>query len=228
MNHPVTRALVYAAITAVVLIGMTACDWRGQTKHSDVGYGIGQPVRTLVVQGETGSINVVGGGDAVTVTEHQDYRDQQPATTHQLSADGTLTLAYHCHECGVGYDIRVPAGTVVKLTEQTGEVDLTGLTADVQAGTGTGRIRAVGLAGAKAELHTGTGSVSASFTGTPAVVDTRTGTGSIDITVPKGAGYTVQAGAQTGAVKVTVPQDAAAGRTIDARAETGSVTVGDA
>jgi hypothetical protein len=228
MNNRLNRVLLYAAVTAIVLMGMTACDWWGPTKHNDVSYGIGQPVKTLVVQGETGSITVVGGGDAVTVTEHQNYRDNQPGTTHQLSADGTLTLAYQCHDCGVDYDIHVPAGTVVKLTAATGDVHLSGLTADVQAGTDTGRIYAVGLAGGKAELRADTGDVSASFTGTPAAVDARTETGSIAITVPKGAGYTVAAGAQTGAVKVTVPSDGSAGRTIDAHAETGSVTVADA
>jgi hypothetical protein len=229
MNHRLTRVLVYTAITAVVLIGMTACDWWGSDKHTDVSYGVSygvsQPVRSLVVQGDSGDITVTGGGDTVSVTEHQRYRAQQPATTHRLSADGTLTLAYQCHDCGVGYDIQVPAGTVVKLIAATGDLRLTGLTADVQASTDTGKIQATGLAGGKAELRAQTGSVTASFTGAPRVVNASTQTGSIDITVPRGTGYTVAAGAQTGSVKVTVPQDASAGRTIDARSETGDVAV---
>ncbi|TQF04992.1 DUF4097 domain-containing protein [Kitasatospora acidiphila] len=225
MDNRLTRVLVYAAITGAVLLSMTACDWWGSRKHNDVSYGVSQSVKTLVVQGETGDITVVGGGDAVTVTEHQHYQDQQPVTTHQVSADGTLTLAYHCHDCGVGYDIHVPAGTVVKLTASTGDVDLSGLTADVQADTETGKIRATGLTGGKAELRAQTGDVCASFAGAPRAVNASTETGSVQITVPGGTGYTVAAAAQTGSVKVAVPQDPSTGRTINAHAETGSVAV---
>lgn len=53
MNNRLTRVMVYAAITGIVILAMTACDWTGSEKHTNVSYAIGQPVKTLVVQGQT-------------------------------------------------------------------------------------------------------------------------------------------------------------------------------
>ncbi|MGF1430481.1 DUF4097 family beta strand repeat-containing protein [Kitasatospora sp. LaBMicrA B282] len=224
MNQRLAKLLGCTAITGIVAFGATGCFWDAD-QHKEVSYGISQPVKKLVVKGDTGAVDVVGGGDAVTVTEHQTYKDGQPATTHRVSADGTLTLTYDCRNCGVGYDVHVPAGTVVELTEDTGDIELSGLTADVQADVDTGQIRATGLGADKARLHTGTGSVTAAFTARPTAVDAHTETGSISITVPQGVGYAVSAGAQTGSVDVSVPQDGSTGRTINAHTETGSVSV---
>ncbi|GAB2692622.1 DUF4097 family beta strand repeat-containing protein [Kitasatospora kifunensis] len=226
MNQRLTRMLGYTAITGLVVFGMSGCFFSEQ-QHSDVSYGIDQPVHSLVIQGKTGGIRVVGAGTGVHVVEHQSYDSKAPASTHTV-ADGTLTLTYTCDDdCGINYEVDVPAGTDVKVSAGTGDVHLSGLSAGVQATTGTGQVEGVGLAGASADLRSSTGDVSATFTVVPGSVTATTSTGNVKVVVPSG-GYAVKATADTGTVKVTVPQDAASGHAIDAESDTGNVTVSHA
>ncbi|MFJ1703188.1 DUF4097 family beta strand repeat-containing protein [Kitasatospora sp. NPDC088346] len=222
------RPLPYAAITAVVVLGMSGC-FLDQDEHRDVAYSVTEPVRVLVIEGRTGDIRVVGGGDGVRVTEHLSYRDQEPEATHTV-ADGTLTLGYRCPQdgCGVGYEVRVPAGTEVRVATSTGGVRLSGLTAAVDAATSTGSIEADGLAGAAVRLTTGTGDVAVDFAAGPTGVQVRSDTGSVSVRVPGREEYAVTAGTDTGRVSVSVPRRDDAPRTITARTGTGDVTVGNA
>ncbi|MFF7633971.1 DUF4097 family beta strand repeat-containing protein [Kitasatospora sp. NPDC008050] len=225
MNQRLTRLLGCTAITGLVVFGMSGCYFDDQ-QHRDVGYGIDQPVHALVIKGDTGNIRVVGAGSGVHVVEHQNYGSKAPASTHTV-ADGTLTLTYSCHDCGIDYDVDVPAGTDVKVSEGTGDVHLSGLSAGVQASTGTGSVEGVGLTSASASLGSSTGNVSATFTGVPGSVTAKTSTGNVKVVVPAG-GYAVKATADTGSVKVSVPQDGASGHAIDAESDTGNVTVSHA
>ncbi|WP_354641057.1 DUF4097 family beta strand repeat-containing protein [Kitasatospora camelliae] len=225
MNRPLARVLLYTGITAVVAAGAVGYAV-GDDRERDVRYGVAEQVRTLVIEGETGEVEVTGGGSAVEVTEHQSYRETAPETTHTV-ADGTLTLAYHCPDgdCGVGYRVRVPAGTVVRVHNSTGDVRLTGLSGEVEARTGTGGITAE-LSSPVVRLTTGTGSVSAAVDGDPRRVEAVSGTGDVRVRVPRGRPYAVDTASDTGNVKVSVERaDAATDHTITARTETGDVTV---
>jgi hypothetical protein len=212
------------AVTAFVLGGMSGCLF--DDRQRVVGYGVSEAVRTLVVQGDTGDIRIKGGGSAVRVTEYRTYRDAEPAATH-TTVDGTLTLAYTCPDghCGVGYEVEVPAGTVVRVANGTGAVTLTGLNAEVEARIGTGSVTARGLGSPTARLETETGDVSVSFAGQPSAVQALSQTGSVRVEVPHGTPYAVDAKTRTGDVKVTLARQDAADHRITARTETGSVTV---
>ncbi|MFE4604854.1 DUF4097 family beta strand repeat-containing protein [Kitasatospora indigofera] len=224
------RVLVRAgsklAITAAVVGGMSGC-LVGDDQERVVVYGVAEPVRTLVVQGHTGDIRVTGGGAAVRVTERRTYRAAEPVATH-TTADGTLTLGYRCPDgdCGVGYDIEVPAGTVVRVENGTGDVTLSGLGAEVDVRTDTGDVRASGLTSPTVRLQARTGGVSASFRPGPATVRADTRTGDVRVQVPREGTYAVEAATRTGDVKVGVAGDDTAARRITARTETGNVTVG--
>ncbi|MER5641695.1 DUF4097 family beta strand repeat-containing protein [Kitasatospora sp. NPDC002227] len=224
------RVVGATAITGAVLFGMSGCFLGDDRQHEDVSYGVADQVKALVVHADTGDVKVTGGGSGVQVTEHRSYQDQQPDATHVTAADGTLTLGYRCpdHNCAVGYEVKVPAGTVVKVVTDTGSVELTGLKAEVDAKTETGDVEAEDLAGARASLSTQTGSVRARFTGDVTEVHSSSQTGSVRLTLPKEAAYLVNAKAQTGNVNVGVKQDPAATRTVTATTETGDVTVSGA
>ncbi|MDH6124313.1 DUF4097 family beta strand repeat-containing protein [Kitasatospora sp. GP82] len=227
MNYKV-RLLTYTAITVVVVGGMSGC-FPDDDKTKSVSYGISDPVQTLVIEGSTGDIRVTGGGSGVQVVEHQTYRSKPPAAVHS-TAGGTLTLSYKCPDgnCGVGYEVEVPAGTVVRVSDDTGAVRLTGLSGQIEARSDTGSIEATRLSAASVDLRTSTGGVTASFETQPETVKATTDTGSVRVKVPAGDPYTVAARADTGSVNVAVSQQPGARRTITASTSTGNVTVANA
>lgn len=218
------RVLGAAAITGVVLIGMSGC-LPGDDRRRDVGYGVDEPVRVLVVEGRTGGVTIRGGGEAVKVVERQSYQGAPPRSSHEVS-DGTLTLRYDCDDCGIGYEVDVPAGTRVRVGSETGGVRLSGLAAEVEVKAGTGGVEASGLTSPVVRLSTVTGGIEASFTTSPSTVEARARTGGVRVRVPAGEEYAVDASAGTGGVSVEVPRRPGAARSITARTETGGVTVG--
>ncbi|MGK4581341.1 DUF4097 family beta strand repeat-containing protein [Kitasatospora sp. HPMI-4] len=224
------RVLTRIAVTAAVVGGMSGCfSFLDDDQTKDVSYEVPGTVRTLVIEGATGDIRVVGGGTGVQVTEHQKYHSTAPAAVHS-TAGGTLTLDYKCPDgdCSVGYEVNVPAGTVVRVSDGTGDVHLSGLTAEVKAETGTGNVEAKRMSATSVDLSSSTGDVSADFVAQPETVKATTSTGSVTVKVPSGDPYTVTAGADTGNVRQTVSQQPGARRTITAHSNTGDVTVTNA
>ncbi|MCQ4081357.1 DUF4097 domain-containing protein [Streptomyces sp. RB6PN25] len=227
---PKIRPGVPPVLCAVAGLVLTACSGIDveQEHHKTVSYGVSTPVRKLVVKGRTGDIHVTGGGGGtVSVTETQDYRNAPPHTTHATSGS-TLTLTYDCSDCGVSYDVHVPAGTAVDVTDDTGSVTLSGLGGPVQASTGTGDVTADGLTSSQARLTAETGDVHAGFDASPATVYATADTGNVGVTVPQGGAYAVDAVADTGDVRVNVTTAGDSAHSITAHAGTGDVTVGAA
>ncbi|MDH6704608.1 DUF4097 and DUF4098 domain-containing protein YvlB [Kitasatospora sp. MAA19] len=219
------RMLGAVAITGAVLVGMSACLPVGDDQeHRTVGYGVAEPVRELVVDAHTGGIVVTGGGDAVHVVEEQNYRGDVPRTTHEVK-DDVLRLTYDCRGCGVGYTVQVPAGTKVRVTQETGGVRLVGLAAEVEATVETGGVEATGLTSKDVRLSTGTGGVRVDFAAAPEKVEAKASTGGVRVAVPAGEAYAVDAHAGAGGVDVRIPSQPGAARSITARTGTGGVTV---
>ncbi|MFD5465623.1 DUF4097 family beta strand repeat-containing protein [Kitasatospora sp. NPDC127059] len=219
------RVLGAVAITAAVVLGMQGClpFWESD-EHRTVSYGVAEQVKELVVEAENGGVEVTGAGDSVQVVERQSYRGSAPRTTHEVK-DGVLRLAYSCDSCGVGYTVRVPAGTKVRIKEENGGVRLAGLAAEVDAAVENGGVEATGLTSPTARLSATNGGVRADFAAAPTALDARVGNGGVRLAVPSGAAYAVTAEAREGGTDVGVPSQPGAAHTITARAETGGVTV---
>lgn len=224
------------AVAVLAVLALTACSGISgidvqQEHRKTVRYEVNAPVRTLVVKGTTGDVHVTGGAGSVSVTETQVYRDAPPHTTHATtgaSSRRTLTLTYDCSDCGVSYDVHVPSGTAVDITDDTGSITLSGLAGPVQARTGTGDVSADGLTSAQTRLTAETGDVHATFGATPTTVYATADTGNVGVTVPQGGAYAVDAVADTGDVRVNVTTTPDTGHSITAHAGTGDVTVGTA
>ncbi|MFH9351733.1 DUF4097 family beta strand repeat-containing protein [Kitasatospora sp. NPDC017646] len=222
------RALGAVAITAAVVLGMQGClpFWESD-EHRTISYGVAGSVGELVVEGEDGGVVVTGTGDAVQVVEKQTYRGAAPKTSHEVK-DGVLRLAYSCDSCGVGYEVRVPAGTKVRIKEENGGVRLVGLSAEVEATVQNGGVEATGLTSPTAHLNATNGGVRADFAAAPTTLDARVGNGGVRLKVPSAAAYTVTAQARDGGADVGIPSQPGAAHSITARAETGGVTVSGA
>ncbi|WP_033214056.1 hypothetical protein [Kitasatospora phosalacinea] len=218
------RLVGAVAVVGLLAGGAVGCGpWDDRKKT--VSYEVPGRVTELRVDGEVGGIEVTAGDGPVRVVEKRNWQDEEPQATHVL-ADGVLELTYSCSRCGVGYEVRVPAGTVLRLKETTGGIRVRGLSGDVTAEAVTGGVEATGLRSANVVLKAETGGVSARFAAAPTRVELRTETGGVELTVPPGEAYEVDAHASTGGTEVSVPSQAGAARTLVARANTGGVKVG--
>ncbi|MFJ8626284.1 DUF4097 family beta strand repeat-containing protein [Kitasatospora sp. NPDC093550] len=222
------RALGAMAITAGVLVGMSGCLPIGDdSEHRTVSYGVAESIKELVVEGRNGGVEVTGDGDTVHVVEKQNYRGDAPKSTHEVK-DGVLRLTYDCDSCGIGYTVRVPAGTTVRVKETNGGVKLNGLAGEAVAEVTNGGVEASGLTSPKAKLTSVNGGVRADFAAAPSTLEARTTSGGVHVSVPRGEAYAVDAHAANGGVDVGVPTQPGAAHSITARAESGGVTVSGA
>ncbi|MFF7990053.1 DUF4097 family beta strand repeat-containing protein [Kitasatospora xanthocidica] len=223
------RVLGAVAITAGVLVGMSACLPIGDDQeHRTLSYGVADRITELVVEGENGGVEVTGGGDTVHVVEKQNYKGAEPKSTHDVK-DGVLRLTYdYCDSCGIGYTVRVPAGTRVRVKQTNGGIKLNGLAGDAEARVENGGVEASGLTSAQVKLTAVNGGVRADFAAAPSKVEAATSNGGVRVTVPSGEAYAVDAKASVGGVDVGIPSQPGAAHSITARAETGGVTVSGA
>ncbi|MFB4311831.1 DUF4097 family beta strand repeat-containing protein [Actinomadura sp. GTD37] len=182
-------------------------------------------IRELRLDMEGAAVSVGPGPDG----EARVYKDlrwglREPGVTESL-VDGVLSVAFRCGGtglpgggCGADIDVRVPAGTRVSAVSGAGEIDVRGLTGDLDLRTGSGRI---GVAGARGRLRlrarsgaiTGTGLASPEtrarvssgaldlrYAEPPRTVEASAGSGAAKIIVPPGSHYAVQAGTGSGDV----------------------------
>ncbi|RKE19586.1 hypothetical protein [Streptomyces sp. TLI_171] len=217
------RTVGAAAVLGLLLVGAVGCGpWDDQRKT--VSYEVPGRITELVVDGEVGGIEVRAADGPAQVIEKRTWKDEEPQPTHTLEG-GVLKLTYSCSQCGVGYEVRVPAGTKLRLTETTGGIVLRGMAGDIRAQTVTGGVEGTGLRAADVTLEATTGGVSAQFAAAPTRAELRTETGGVELTVPAGESYSVDAHAETGGTEVSVPTQAGAARSLVAKAHTGGVKV---
>lgn len=188
-------------------------------------------VSRLVVRGQIGNITITGSsGPSVSVRARLNYSSTPPSVSRQLSGQ-TLTVGYSCADqasCGVGFDLTVPRGIAVQVTDTTGSIAAALLAGSLTVKVGTGDISATDLSGAQVTLSSGTGNITGQFSATAsaaATVQATAGTGDVQLSVPGPGPYRVTAVTGKGSTTVTVPRSVTAARTITARTGTGDVTI---
>jgi len=193
-------------------------------------YIISSPVTTLAIYGGAGTIMVTGGwGSTIAVTERAYYSDSKglPTTSHVVNGS-TLALSYSCPAqltCGVSYDVQVPRGVTVQVSDREGAIILASLAGTIQAHTIAGAITATALASPTVSLTSAAGPITAAFTAVPTSVTASTNAGAITLAVPGSAVYQVHAHTYVGSSAVTVPQSATAGSVITASSDLGNVKI---
>lgn len=176
-----------------------------------------------------------------------------------LSGD-LLTLPADCHSgafgwlwfCSVHYDVRVPAGLqldvragsgdvganaiqAASLNLHTGSGDIDVESADVPAltgDTGSGDVNGTGLVSTSTVLKTGSGDVDLTFRRAPTTVQARTGSGDMNIRVPRDTSlYYVLARTGSGDLHNRIrsigqaPAGSGTSRFIDAQTGSGDMTI---
>ncbi len=220
------RQVSLVAATIVGLLLLPGCSHPDKQNVKVENYSVDSAITALVIKGQVGDIVVTGAAGAVEVVEHQSYREKAPVTSH-LSDNGRLTLGYACSaaDCGVSYDVRVPTGTLVTISEDVGNVDVRGVSGDVDVSDQTGNITGRELRAQQVKLRVETGQLDAGFSSAPRSLDARVNIGNVTVTVPKGESYAVQAAAGIGDVHVGVDRDATSSHSLWATTSTGDVRI---
>ncbi|HUA40121.1 MAG TPA: DUF4097 family beta strand repeat-containing protein [Streptosporangiaceae bacterium] len=218
----------------------------GPLQHRTSSYSVPGQVRTLVVHGQAGDVDVTGTSAGVArVTDHLTFRHTVPVTSRRVSA-GTLTLDTSCpalETCTVSYNIAVPQATIVRIHDGAGTIRLDGLSGPVTASTNAGDIDLSSVSGpieatdhagsvlgrdlsaVHATLHVSAGKIDATFSAAPAAITASADVGSIALHVPGNLSYDVAASASVGSVRVGVIVNRKSAHTITATDQTGSITI---
>ena len=181
------------------------------------------PSRREIDNNTEGSVTLVA-EDTDTVTVRVDVWSSmmsQPSWDTETEGD-TLRLAANCSliftvfgRCSVDYEVAVPEGTEVSVHTVTGDVDVTGVSARVDASTDTGEIRLADVTG-EITAESATGRITAAGSGPSAVVTSDTG----EINLEDFQAADVQATSAIGAIRIGSGFD-----TARVRSDTGAITV---
>jgi hypothetical protein len=140
-----------------------------------------------------------------------------------LDADCTFPVAYWCT---ASYTLRVPRDLKLVLWSGSGDVTVSGTTADVDLTTSHGSVDASRLRSQYARASTTHGSVHLGFRSAPTQVVASATHGDVTVVVPRaGVAYRVDLSTDHGSTDAKVRTDSTARRTIDLASEHGDVTV---
>jgi Putative adhesin len=195
-------------------------------------YTINDQVTQLHLDGKAGAVSVVAADGPISVTEKLRWTDSKPTTSHNV-AGNTLTLTDDgCPEqrpvngrCEVAWEIRAPAGTNLDLNSKAGGIELTGTAGTVVAKTSAGGVHAKDLTSKSVTAQSRAGGVKLRFAQPPDLIDASTNAGGVQIEVPAGTGYAVDADSDTGDPEIEVQRDNASPHKIKASTNAGSIEI---
>lgn len=228
LSRRTASILASGSVCAAVAVAVpAACLALDSQIHTSVTYGAGAGrVTTLVIDDPSGNVQITGGASALSVTEHQSYRDSAPSSTHTVAA-GRMTLGFRCtsDDCGIDYDVKVPSGVAVQITTTAGDVTLAKVASAIQVTSDAGDITASGLTAPTARFSDEAGDVLIGFAAVPGTVVAASEAGDVTVLLPGSGTYRVAASSQAGDHHVTVPQSPDSANTVTVTSEAGDVAV---
>jgi hypothetical protein len=166
------------------------------------------PVRSLVLETDAGSVEVVR-GQRLVLRETTSYRGSgaAPRPDHDLSG-GVLTVeSPHCNSCATTFRVELPAGVALRASSEAGTVTADGV--DVP----------------ELRLRSDAGDVTADVVGTPSLVEVRSDAGDVSVTVPPGR-YAADTDTDAGDEDITgIVNDPQAPNRISAQTDAGDVKI---
>jgi len=199
--------------------------------ESDSRSTLGVPVHHMVIQVDTGDVDIRAGLTCdVVVSRHDSWIFNRP-TVHQTVDGDTLRIRETCSGLASALrcrsDVRIDAPPEVDVTVRTksGDVDLRGLSGRVRVETDAGDIRAERIDTVTMHAWTDAGDIDLDLFGNPARTQADSDAGDIKVVVPFNS-YRVDANSDSGKVSVRgIIRDDLAPRAIHAMTDAGDVTV---
>src|SRR5262245_22502356 len=209
-------------------------------------------LRSVDIDNDSGSVRVVGVGDADDVTVNAHISDGLRPTGHDVRREGDRLVihascpAFLADWCSVRYTVEVPSDLAVVVHASDGRVTVTDVGADVEASSDNGRVELARIEGnievrsdngsvtataigqaSRAQASSDNGDVRLEFLDPPDDVVARSDNGSVDVVIPYvGAiAYNVEADSDNGTVSFPIRTDPDGERTIRATSDNGDVTI---
>ncbi|HEU4332362.1 MAG TPA: DUF4097 family beta strand repeat-containing protein [Lapillicoccus sp.] len=183
-------------------------------------------ISALDVETQSGDVTVRAGARDGTVEVIRRFRGDEGTQVGGETWQGdTLTITPDCTTvCDVDYEIRVPAAVAVTVRTGSGDVELSGRLGNVSLDAVSGDVDA-NISTANFRSETGSGDMDLHLSSAPTQLTAESVSGDIDLRVPRGDTYAVDANTTSGDVDVNVPRQTDATNRIDVRTASGDITV---
>ena len=209
-------------------------------------------LRSIDIDNDSGSVRVVGVGEADTVTVNAHVSDGLRPTHHDVRRDGDRLVveascpAFLADWCSVRYTVEIPSDLAVAVHADDGRVTVTDVAADIEASSDNGRVELARIEGnielrsdngsvtatairraSRAEATSDNGDVRLEFLDPPDDVVATSDNGSVEVVLPNtGELYQVDAHSDNGTVSTAgVGTRPGSSRTIRAESDNGDVTI---
>lgn len=169
---------------------------------------VADPVRSLVLETDAGSVEVVP-GPRLVLRETTSYRGSgaAPRPDHELSGGVLKVESPHCNSCATTFRVELPAGIALRASSDAGHVSAQGV--DVP----------------ELRLRSDAGEVTADVASTPHLIDVQSDAGDVSVTVPPGS-YAVDTDTDAGDEDVTgIVDDPQAPNRITAQSDAGDIRI---
>jgi DUF4097 and DUF4098 domain-containing protein YvlB len=230
-HSPWAIAVWLSVLVLVAVVLALAIDWLVSSETRVTTYAVtGSPSR-IVLNVRSGDVEVLGGGtSAVEVrrTEHLSYGHR--SRERRAVSAGVLDIESSCPtvivgNCSADYRLTVPDNVPIAVHTGDGSVHLAAFRGSATVQTGSGDVSADAFCGFSLAITTGSGDAHATTACSPQRLTLRSGSGSLDATVPPGR-YQVNAKTGDGTRKVTgLSSSAQAPFAIEAQTGSGDVTI---
>jgi Toastrack DUF4097 len=193
---------------------------------------VARHIERVVVSADTGHVNLSGSkGARVMVRQKLRWLWRKPRVSTRVEGS-TLTVSAQCpgsstlNRCKADLDLAIPFDADVVVRGDSGDISAERLAGHLELTTDSGDVAGRDLNPTIVKATTNAGNVDLEFATQPVSVHANSDSGDVDVTVPAGGEYRVDATTTAGDVKVQgILRNDHAGRTITATADAGDVTV---
>jgi len=193
---------------------------------------ISRHIERVVVRAGTGHVHLEGTeSPRVQVREQLQWIWRRPHVTARLHAS-TLAVSARCpdtgpvNRCKADLDLAIPFDADVVVQGDSGDITAERLAGHLQLTTNSGDVSATDLNPISVRANTDAGDVLLEFTTQPVSVSANSQSGDVEVVVPRGGEYRVDATTEAGDVTVEgILRNDRALRSISATADAGDVTV---
>ncbi|HYO62504.1 MAG TPA: DUF4097 family beta strand repeat-containing protein [Pyrinomonadaceae bacterium] len=208
-RESLTRGLFTLALVCTALAGSAAA--QDFQKSYPVGAGA-----TIQIKNVSGDVNVRGyDGEVPTVAAYREGRDRELVEIVDTSDAGAVRLGVryprNCNcDASVRFEVRLPRNTsyrVGPVSTASGNVEVSGVSGEVQVSTASGNVAIKGVGGGSVRASTASGNVEAEITRTDAVshMNFSTASGDVNVRMPGSADATVSLSTASGSVSTDFP-----------------------